>query len=259
MKKIVIIISVYLSLAAGVNAQGKLQIGVRLNPEFTGIINKNDVEAGEELNLASHFTYLSFGFGGMYSFNNHIGIATDVLFSREGQAFTGYFNGAALDKNAYSSVVGKQAFLNDEVIEGNYVALAELNYIKVPIMLSLTTDNTKQLFFTMLVGPQINFLYNVAQEVNEVDLDYPNTNIKPQDLYNPITFSGMLAVGGGLNLTTHLVLSARLRFDYGFNDAENKDVMVSYLGAEPVRFYSNDRKSANTVTEGLMIALDFKL
>jgi hypothetical protein len=56
-----------------------------------------------------------------------------------------------------------------------------------------------------------------------------------------------------------MVLSARLRIDYGFEDVEKKDVMVSYRGAAPIRFYSNARQSTRNVTAGLMLGLDFKL
>ncbi len=145
------------------------------------------------------------------------------------------------------------------VITGDYVAKAELNYIKLPIMLSLTTDNTKPFFFTLLVGPQINFLANVAQEVNHTDIEYPNSNIKPIDLYKPVTIDGMLALGGAYNITTKLVLTARFRFDYGFSDVEKKDVMVSYSGAAPVRFYSAEREATHNYTVGLMLGLDYKL
>ena len=111
----------------------------------------------------------------------------------------------------------------------------------------------------MLVGPQFNFLEGVAQEVNDEDLEYPNSNIKPTDLYKTVTINGVLALGGGFNLTPNLVLSARLRFDYGFEDVEKKDVMVSYSGAAPIRFYSTRRQAAHNLTGGLMLGLDFKL
>ncbi|MDR3667774.1 MAG: outer membrane beta-barrel protein [Ignavibacteriaceae bacterium] len=139
------------------------------------------------------------------------------------------------------------------------MALAELNYIKLPLMLSLTTDKTRQIFFTLLIGPQFNFLVDVAQEVNHNDLDYPNTNIKPIDLYKSVTINGVLALGSAYNLNSHLVLSARLRLDYGFNDVENKDVMVSYSCAVPVRFYSTERTATHNLTAALMLGLDFKL
>jgi len=258
MKKIITVIAVYMGLATSLYAQGKLGIGIRVNPEFSNIINKNDADAGRDVDLENHFTYLSFGVGALYNINKNVGIGLDILFSREGQAFSGRFDGSSFDDGAYSSTVLKQMLLNNKEEEGDYVALAELNYIKLPIMLSLTTDNTRPAFFTMLVGPQVNFLYNVAQEVNEVDYEYPHSDITPKDLYRPVTLGGMIALGGGYNLTSHLVLSARIRIDYGFNDAENKDAMVSYFGTDPVRYYSNDRKPANTLTKGLMIGMDFK-
>jgi hypothetical protein len=202
---------------------------------------------------------LTFGAGAIYNFNNNTGLAVDILFSREGQRFKGNFNGSLPNVATYSSVVGTQVNLNNIAIAGDYVAKAELNYIKLPVMLSLTTDNTKPFFFTLLVGPQVNFLANVAQEVNDEDYEYPNSNIKPGDLYKPITINGVLALGGAYNISSKLVFTARFRFDYGFNDVENKGVMVSYSGAAPVRFYSPDREATHNYTIGFMFGLDYKL
>ena len=236
-----------------------LEFGLRYNPEFAGLLNKNDANAGSKLNLTSNFGYLSFGAGAILNFNNNIGFAVDLLFSREGQRFEGNFNGSPSDAATYSSVVSTQLSLNNMVISGDYVAKAELNFIKLPLMLSLTSDNTKPVFFTVLVGPQVNFLVDVAQEVNHTDLDYPNSNIKPIDLYKSVTLDGVLALGGSCNISSQLVFSARLRFDYGFDDVEKKDVMVSYYGAPPIRFYSADRQATHNLTVGLLLGLDFKL
>ena len=244
--------------ASKINAQS-FELGLRYEPEFSVLMNKNDADAGPALNYASHFTYLNFGIGGIYNFNNHIGVAADIIFSREGQNFTGNFAGNTPNPATYSEVVRTQAFLNNLVIPGDYICKAELNFIKLPIMFSLMSDNTKMLFFTLLVGPQVNFLYNVAQEVNHVDRDYPNSNITPFGLYKPVTLDGVIAIGAGYNLTSRLVLSARLRFDYGFEDVENKNVMVSYYGAAPVAFYSADRQATHNATAGLLIGADFKL
>jgi hypothetical protein len=241
-----------------VDAQ-QVEVGFRYNPEFTGLANKNDSNAGDALGLTSHFGYLSFGAGAIYNFSNHVGLAVDLLFSREGQAFKGHFTSGPIDASTYSAVVGTQVSLNHTAIVGEYVALAELNYVKLPVMFSLTSDNTKPLFFTLLAGPQINILEGVAQEVNGEDLDYPNSNIAPKDLYKSITINAVLALGGAYNLTSTMVLSARLRFDYGFDDVERKDVMVAYSGAVPVRFYSVTRQATHNVTAALMLGLDFKL
>src|SRR5207244_552215 len=100
-------------------AQSSFEVGLRLNPEFTALMNKNDADAGTELDYTSHFGYLSFGVGALYSINKNIGVDIDVLFSREGQAFTGNFDGSSLDSNAYSSVVAIQEFLNDTFLVGD--------------------------------------------------------------------------------------------------------------------------------------------
>jgi hypothetical protein len=95
--------------------------------------------------------------------------------------------------------------------------------------------------------------------VNHKDLDYPNSNIEPIDLYKSVKIDGVLALGGAYNLTSNLVLSARLRFDYGFDDVEKKNVIVSYSFAAPIRFYSPERQATHNVTAGVMLGLDFKL
>jgi hypothetical protein len=50
-----------------------------------------------------------------------------------------------------------------------------------------------------------------------------------------------------------------MRVDYGFDNVEKKDIMVSYYGDAPVRFYSADRQATHNLTVGLLLGLDFKL
>jgi len=235
------------------------QLGIRYEAEFSALMNSNDAGAGPALNYASHFTYLNFGIGGMYNINKNMGVAIDFLLSREGQNFTGNFANGQFNSATYAQVVSDQAYLNNLVVAGNYAAKAELNFIKIPVMFSLTTDNTAPIFLSFKVGPQINSIYNVAQEVNHTDEGYPNTNITPIELYKTVTLDGVAEIGLGFNLSAHWVLSTQLRFDYGFEDVENKDVMVSYNNGPSQRFYSSDRQSTNNATAGLLVGLDFKL
>jgi hypothetical protein len=258
MKKI-ITIAIFLFTVTSAYAQQSFQFGVRFDPQLTGYQNTSDANASSELQFASHFSYLSFGAGGIYNINKNIGFGIDILFSREGQAYSGTFNGTPPRSDAYSAIVARQLTLNGEVISGGYVALAEINYVKVPLMLSVTTDNTQPCFFTLLVGPQLNFLHGIAQEINQTDHDYPNTSVTPNDLYNSFALGAMIAVGASINLSPQWVLSGRLRFDYGFTDAQKKDAMISYAGAPAVQFYSPDRTAVHTETIGLMIGLDIKL
>ncbi len=86
--KIIIFISAAALLLVGIikaDAQ-KVEFGFRYNPEFTGLMNKNDKNAGSELDLTNNFGYmLSLGGGAIYNFNKNTGLAVDILFSREGQ------------------------------------------------------------------------------------------------------------------------------------------------------------------------------
>jgi hypothetical protein len=252
-----VVLFILLPLEAGAQ---NIEVGVRYNPEFTGLINKNDMTAGSALQRTGNFAYTgSFGAGAVLNINKHFGLAVDFLFSREGQRFEGYLGSNPSDASTYGSVVNTQVVLNHLSVVGDYVAKAELNYFKLPLMISLTSDNTRPLFFTLLIGPQVDFLQGVAQEVNHTDETYPNTDITPYDLYKPITINGVLALGGACNISSRLVLSARVRGDYGFEDVENKEVMVRYNGAAPVRFYSPERGATHCITGGLMIGLDYKI
>jgi Outer membrane protein beta-barrel domain len=248
-----------LALGALKTEAQNFELRLRYEPEFSALLNKNDADAGPSLGYASHFTYFNFGVGAVYNFNHSIGLAADILFSREGQNFRGNFAATTPDPATYGSVVSTQVYLNHLGILGDYIAKSELNFIKLPVMFSFMSANTKPFFFTAEAGPQVDFLYNVAQEINHIDRGYPNSNITPFGLYKPVTIDGVIAIGAGYNLTSHLVVSAQLRFDYGFEDIENKDVMVSYYGAAPVLFYSPDRQATHNTTAGLLIGAGFKI
>ena len=257
MKKIIVVFALTLT-GACTFSQTAFEAGLRLNPEFTFLLNKNDENVGTQLDYANHFGYLSFGAGGVYNISGHLGLALDILFSREGQAFKGVLDNIP-DSTAYSSIVVLQKLLANDTLIGNYTALAELNFIKIPLMLSFSTLRVKPVFFNLMIGPQINILQGVAQEVDGVDHEYSGTNIKPKDLYMPFTIDGMIAVGAGFRVTPHLILAAHLRFDYGFSDVEKKDATISYSGMPPVRFYSTGRAATHNATAALMIALNVRL
>ena len=239
------------------NAQ-VFELGIRFNPEYSSLINENDKAAGKELDYSPHVSARSFGIGGVYNFTPFMGLAMDILFSREGQAYKGNFDGTPLDPTVYSTVVERQVVLNGLTpIHGDYAALAELNYVKIPLMLSMNSDKHDKMFFTILVGPQVNILEDVAMEVNHTDETFPHTNVKPMDLYKSVTYGAVFAAGTGWNLSKKLTLETRLRFDFGFTDVEKKSVMYSVDGGTPQNFYSSSRETTNNLTLGLMISLDY--
>ena len=69
----------------------------------------------------------------------------------------------------------------------------------------------------------------------------------------------MLALGAGFNITEHFLLTAHLRFDYGFGDVEKKDITISYAGLPATNFYSSGRSATHNATAGLLIGINYKL
>src|ERR1044071_3763322 len=121
MKTLIVFSSLFFFCATASYGQSGLEIGLRYNPEFTGIANSSDAAASPEIQFASHFIYdLSFGAGALYHIDEHYGIGIDILFSREGQAFSGtLINSKTQHPDAYSAVVERQIALNGVTINGD--------------------------------------------------------------------------------------------------------------------------------------------
>ncbi|MFL5727958.1 MAG: porin family protein [Cytophagaceae bacterium] len=238
-------------------AQKGFEFGIRFIPEKSMLINKNDLDAGSELDFKYPVNYYSGGIAVGYNFTSHFGLETNVLFSRQGQTYSGVM-GSSTDPNVYSSLVALQANLAGDTVNGTYQARSELNCIKVPVMAKISTDNAKRLFFNVLAGPQLNMIKGVAQELNKEDQEYTGLDVDPQDLYKKVTIDGVLAFGLGLNLSSHFVLSTQARFDYGFQDVEKKNKTYDYQGSTH-RFWSADRKATHNATAGLSIGVSYKL
>jgi hypothetical protein len=249
------------ALLASVNqasAQEGFEFGLRYSFGKSALLNKTDKDAGPELDYASTTSYLFGGITAGYNFSKHTAVELGVLYSRQGQEYSGV-NMETSNPAAYNNEISLQAFLNDKMIPGKYQAKAELNCIKFPILLKLTTDNTKPVYYTVSAGPQINLIKSVVFEVNNEDLLLPGLNIEPNDVYRKITLDAVLAVGAGLKLSTHFALSAQARLDYGLQDVENKDATFSFLGAPAGKYYADSRAATHNATAALVIGLNYKL
>jgi hypothetical protein len=239
-------------------AQKGFEFGVRYMVQKTALFNSSDKHAGPDLERTSTISYLSGGITGSYNFDRHVAVEVDILYSRQGQSYSGR-DIQNSSPTAYSSEVGMQAFLNDEVILGEYQAKAELNCIKIPVLLKLSTDNRKKIYYTVSVGPQVNFIKSVVFEVNKEDVLLPGLDVEPNDVYRKVTLDGVLALGACLKISRHFTLSAQARFDYGFQDVEKKDRTFNYMGTGDQNFYDSNRATTHNATAGLMVGLSYKL
>lgn len=238
-------------------AQGGFDIGIRYMVEKSMLLNKSDNNQGGELEMDNTISYLNGGLAVGYNFGTKIGVEIDVLSSRQGQIYTG--TDPQPNTNAYTREVVYQALFNNQVLVGDYQAKAELNVVKVPLLLRLSTSKAQPLSFHLLVGPQINVISNVVYELNHNDIDLPGTNIAPNDAYRRVTVDGVVSPGINFKIAKRCWLTGDVRFDYGFEDAEQKNIIFSYMGGPNENYYSPDRAATHNMTIGVMVGASYKL
>jgi opacity protein-like surface antigen len=173
-------------------AQKGFHIGVQGAPQLS-MMNNADNKDDKTIELTPAFG-VSFGINGGYNFNKNMGIATEVVYSIQGQKYTV----AGVDMTQ------------------------RVNYLKVPVLFSYNTNPASKVMFTAKAGPQIGI--KLSSKVNDGDGEtiIDDTNEKFEDL----TFGATAGAGARINLAKNLFLDAGLRFDYAFTNAENED----YIG-----------------------------
>jgi Outer membrane protein beta-barrel domain len=233
--------------------QKSFQIGLRYIPTITTLFNKDDKAAGAELNKEYTRSLITAGFALEYACSKTAGFEVDILYSRQGQEYSGT-NMQSGSTTAYNRVVAIQAMLNNAATTGTYQAKAELNCIKIPILFKLSTVNTKSMYYTLSFGPQINYLSDAVYELNKNDVELPGSGITPIDAYKKVTVDGVVAFGVAFNVSQHFVFSAQARFDYGFEDVEKKDVTYNNTA-----YYPAGRSSTHNGTAGLVFGVSYKL
>lgn len=240
------------------SAQQGFYIGLNTGVQTSSLLNKTDQAAGAELNYTQKVS-VPVGIGGGYTFNKHFGVELDIIYSKQGQAYNGKY-AASPDSTVYSTQIEHLAELNNMNIapNSNYTADVVLNCLKVPVMLHYTGNTSKKVFFNSFIGPQINMLNSVVFHVNGQQTPLTGTNITPIDVYKKTTLDGVLGVGAGINLSSHLVLTADLRLDYGFGDVENKGETLTYKGSVEDYYPTSGRAATHNATGGLMVGIYYK-
>jgi hypothetical protein len=233
------------------------ELGIRYEVQKSYLSNSSDKNAGAQLSPESTWSYMNGGIAIGYDVNSLIGVEVNVLRSRQGQSYTG--TNPVYNTTSYSREVVLQGLLNNEAITGSYQAKAELNCIKIPILLKITSPKIMGIYFHAEVGPQINKVSSVVYELNHEDIDLPGISMKPEDAYRKTTIDGVLAAGIGYQLARHLNVSADIRYDHGFKDVEEKGATYSAGSSAAQNYYAAGRPSTYNSTLGLMIGINYKL
>jgi outer membrane protein W len=169
------------------NAQQGFSVSIKGIPQFSFLQNKNDKNSSGYNNKVT--IAASFGIGADYSFDNHLGVGVDALYSLQGQRYT----------------------LNS--IEYNQ----KVNYIKMPVYFIYSSNASKPISFIGKLGPQVGF-------VSDANFAYKNGNkiiADTKDHYKTTTFGAAALVGVQYKLSRQVFVSTALRFDHDFTNAEN--------------------------------------
>ncbi|MEN3040515.1 MAG: porin family protein [Bacteroidia bacterium] len=273
MRKGVVILSL-LWMGSTYAQQGTIKVGAVVLPQNTWLLNKQDSDAGPELDYV-----VTWGFaGGLtvgYNFMDNLGVGLDVLYSRQGQKYKGEFPNAP---------------------EIKLTAQTTLNYLKLPIFLRFNSDPNSTVQFSFLLGPQANLLLSykdkatIKGEGNSFDSEASGTTFtvnftSPSEppsrfdakltapIYTSFSLAAALGLGVDIRLSEQLLLNVHFRGDYTFGDAENKKTEVLFNG-ESEKYWTNrqhkydlfsdnpnppSRPSTTPITGGVMVGLTYTI
>jgi outer membrane protein W len=182
-------VMIMMAMTTNVNAQKGFNLSVKATPEFSFLLNKDDND--NDLYNSKVTFNTNFGLGAGYNFTKNIGVAIDGLYSLQGQKYE-------LSGNEYNQKV---------------------NYIKVPVYFTYNSKPAKFILFSGKIGPQVSFLSTSKLTNNDGKDLVDDTN----DRYEKSTFGGAAEAGIQLRMDRNLFLTAGVRFDADFTNAEDKE------------------------------------
>lgn len=204
-----------MAMTKNVNAQKGFNLSVKATPEFSFLLNKDDNDNHLYNSKATFNT--NFGIGAGYNFTEKLGVAIDVLYSMQGQKYK--LSGREYDQ--------------------------KVNYIKVPLYFTYNSNPAKLISFSGKIGPQASFLSTSKLTYNNGKDSVGNTNAR----YEKATFGGAAEAGIQLRMDRNLFLTAGVRFDVDFTNAEDKDYSS----------YPAGRAKTYNMTSGLEVGLKYFL
>lgn len=201
--------------------EGAFRVGAVLLPQNTWLLNKDDSDAGPELDYEVTWGFAG-GISASYNFNDYLGFGLDVLYSSQGQKYKGAQTGTS------------------------YTARTTLNYLKLPLLLRFNSDPNSVVQFNAFLGPQFSFLLNykdraegqafglsVSREVSGTEITTSFLGFTEQEkltapIYKSFLPGAVLGFGIGIKPMDELLISLHIRADYAFGDVENKDAKVDH-------------------------------
>jgi opacity protein-like surface antigen len=195
MKKIILILSVFIAISNISNAQKGAHVGLQSNLNTVWIVNQNSY-GGEEFDYA-----LKLG-GGVglalgYNFSDHLGLQLEVNTSSQGQK--------------YESSKAQPTFESTR----DY----SLKYITLPVLFKYTSGEGVVKFYFQ-AGPQFSFLQDAQLTYGFAATDVV---LDGTSRYSKTDIGAAFGLGANINVTPFLYINAGLNFFYSGNDINSSE------------------------------------
>lgn len=219
-----------ISFSSTLFAQEGFSIGIKGMPQNTWLLNQDDSDAGT-------FGYVStwgsaFGIALHNNFGEAAGLEIDILYSQQGQKFE--------LKTPGGDLIG----------EGQ----TKVTYLKIPVLFAFSSNPGASTQFYGTVGPQFSLLQKAEGEFDGEEFNDISADVELKDAYSSLDIGAVLSLGAQFSLNDELTLKTGLRLDYGFTDAEDKDLEVD---GSP--YHEDGRAKTSNALGGLEIGLFYKL
>ncbi len=219
-KKRLIVAAGIMLMCLGLSFQSYAQggkIGLRFMPTFTSF----DINTPNDEIIKGEFT-LGYGFSGLfgYYFSEHVGLQAEVIYNS----------------------------LNQDYSEADFSGTVKLNYIHIPLLLTLNTGIQKPVNFKVAVGPQIGL--NIGSDVSQSGDD------TYQALLTVRASDFGIAYGAGLDFGLNEEKTFRL--DLGFRGVYGLlDISDNSGTRETDSYYILDKAHINTYSAFIGISYFF--
>ena len=187
--KVVLITSAIFISFNKADAQKGLQLGFEANPQASYLLNKADMDS--KLYTGKTAINGHFGVTGQYGITEKVGIGLNVLYSFQGD---------------------KYEWKDEE-------RLKSLQYLKIPLMLTLNLPMGDKMVFVGKIGPQLSIL----SDARLYDGDRKIESSHYKGAFVSTDFGGMISAGIGYKLNDNFTIDGAVRGDVGFVDAEDND------------------------------------
>jgi hypothetical protein len=212
----------FLSLAISSSAQ-KAEIGLSGGIGTTWLMNKNVFDYGDKLDPVVSVGG-NYGIAATFYFTEKVGLGIEL-------------NNSIMNQK-YKGVVGTTSFDSK----------TKLTYLDFPLLLKLKSGKSG---FYFEIGPKLSYLASASEDYNtSISVITLNSGGGVKSDFNATVISGVVGVGGRINIVDALTLSFGLRLAGGITDA-TKEYSLSNLSANT----SVSGSAANVAADG---SLDYK-